>query len=86
MRAIPKRAREEITQGDLIVSSGMGGVYPAGIIIGRVHTILYQEYETSMAVELESALDFSRLEYVFVLEVQDGEAIGGSGGPSRSDG
>jgi rod shape-determining protein MreC len=70
MRAIPKRAREEINYGDMIVSSGIGGVFPPGIIIGRVSTILYQEYETSMAVELESALDFSRLEYVFVIDVE----------------
>ncbi|GHV74980.1 cell shape-determining protein MreC [Spirochaetia bacterium] len=77
MRAIPKRARDEITYGDPIVSSGIGGVYPADIVIGRVSTVLYQEYETSMAVELESALDFSRLEYVFVIDVKDGEAPDG---------
>jgi rod shape-determining protein MreC len=77
MRAIPKRAREEITPGDLIVTSGMGRVYPAGIVIGRVSAILFQEYETSMAVELESALDFSRLEYVFVIDVKTGESTDG---------
>jgi rod shape-determining protein MreC len=48
----------------------MGGVYPAGINIGRVSRILYQEYETSMEVELESFVDFSRLEYVFVLDLE----------------
>jgi rod shape-determining protein MreC len=70
MRAIPKRARDEINRGDLIVSSETGGVYPPGIIIGRVSTILYQEYESSMAVEVENAIDFSRLEYVFVIDVE----------------
>jgi rod shape-determining protein MreC len=79
MRAIPKRARDEINQGDLILSSGMGGVYPAGLIIGRVSTIFYQEYETSMAVELESALDFSRLEYVFVIDAETSFAEGPDG-------
>jgi rod shape-determining protein MreC len=67
MRFIQKRARDEISYGDLIVSNGMGGVYPGGITIGRVNTILYQENEISMDVELESVLDFSRLEYVFVI-------------------
>jgi rod shape-determining protein MreC len=70
MRAIPKRARDEINRGDLIVSSETGGVYPSGITIGRVSAILYQEYESSMAVELENAIDFSRLEYVFVIDVE----------------
>jgi rod shape-determining protein MreC len=69
MRAIPKRARDDINYGDLIISSGIGGIYPEGIAIGRVSAVLYHEYETSMAVELESALDFSRLEYVFVIDV-----------------
>jgi rod shape-determining protein MreC len=70
MRAIPKRARDDIGQGDLIISSGLGGVYPPGITVGRVTRILYQEDETSMAVELESSIDFSRLEYVFVLNIK----------------
>jgi rod shape-determining protein MreC len=72
MRFIRKRARDEISIGDMIVSAGLGGVYPMGLNIGRVSRVLYQEYETSMSVELESAIDFSRLEYVFVLEGEDG--------------
>ncbi|MDR2177627.1 MAG: rod shape-determining protein MreC [Treponema sp.] len=74
MRYIRKRAREEISFGDLVVTNGTGGVYPGGIIVGRVNTIYYQDYEISMEVDLESAVDFSRLEYVFVIggEGQDG--------------
>ncbi|MDR2070472.1 MAG: rod shape-determining protein MreC [Treponema sp.] len=72
MRLISKRAREEIHFGDMIVTSGVKGavdaVYPAGINIGRVSRILYEEYEASIGVELESAIDFSRLEYVFVID------------------
>jgi rod shape-determining protein MreC len=71
MRFIRKRAMDEISVGDMIVSAGIGGVYPGGLNIGRVSRILYQEYETSMGVELESAIDFSRLEYVFVLDAED---------------
>jgi rod shape-determining protein MreC len=70
MRYIRKRARDDISVGELIVTSGMGGVYPAGINLGRVSGILYQEDETSMEVELESSADFSRLEYVFVIDAQ----------------
>ncbi|MDR2029671.1 MAG: rod shape-determining protein MreC [Treponema sp.] len=70
MRLIRKRARDEINFGDIIVTSGMGGLYPAGINIGRVSRILYEEYETSMEVELEASIDFSRLEYVFVIDVE----------------
>ncbi|MDR2097935.1 MAG: rod shape-determining protein MreC [Spirochaetaceae bacterium] len=68
MRSLTKRARDNIKTGDIIVTSGMGGVYPAGITLGRVSEILVQDFETSLELELESAIDFSRLEYVFVIE------------------
>jgi rod shape-determining protein MreC len=73
MRFINKRARDEISYGDLIVSNGIGGVYPPGITVGRVNKINYQEYEISMEVELEPAVDFSRLEYVFVINPKTGD-------------
>jgi rod shape-determining protein MreC len=68
MRFIPKRALDELNIGDIIVSSGMGGVFPPGINIGRVSALNYREYEISMEAEVEPAIDFSRLEYVFVIE------------------
>jgi len=67
MRFIRKRARDEINYGDMVVTSGMGGIYPPGINIGRVNRINYQETELSMEVELEPSIDFSRLEYVFII-------------------
>jgi rod shape-determining protein MreC len=75
MRLISKRAKDDINYGDMIITSGVGGVYPGavyppGINIGRVSKIHYQEYETSMEVELTTVIDFSRLEYVFVLDHQ----------------
>jgi rod shape-determining protein MreC len=75
MRFIRKRARDEINVGDLVVSSGMGGIYPAGINIGRVNIVNYEEDELSMELEIEPSIDFSRLEYVFVIR-QIGETNG----------
>jgi rod shape-determining protein MreC len=70
MRYIQKRARDEINVGDMIISSGLGGVYPSGINIGRVSKINFLEKETSIEVELESVIDFSRLEYMFVIKAE----------------
>ena len=67
MRFIEKRAKDEINYGDMVVSSGIGGVYPPGLNIGRVTGVNYQDYDISMQVELEAIIDFSRLEYVFVI-------------------
>jgi len=71
MRFVPKRARDEISRGDIVVSSGMGGVYPPDINIGRVNRIVYSEHDISMDVELQPMIDFSRLEFVFVIETLD---------------
>jgi rod shape-determining protein MreC len=72
MRLISKRARDDVHFGDMVITSGIGGghgtIYPVGINIGRVSRILYKEDETSMEVELETVLDFSRLEHVFVID------------------
>jgi rod shape-determining protein MreC len=45
-------------------------VYPAGINVGRVSRVNSREYEISMELELEPVIDFSRLEYVFVISPQ----------------
>ena len=71
MRFVPKRARDEINRGDMVVSSGLGGVYPPDINIGRVYRVVYSEHEISMEVELQPLIDFSRLEFVFVIETLD---------------
>jgi rod shape-determining protein MreC len=76
MRFIQKWARSELNLGDVIISSGMGGVYPVGVTVGRVSKIQSQEYELSMEVELVPAIDFSRLEYVFVINEDKGEGTG----------
>jgi rod shape-determining protein MreC len=72
MRFIQKQARDEISIGEMVVTSGLGGIYPPGINIGRVNIINYQENESSMEVELGAAIEFSRLEYVFVIGEPNG--------------
>lgn len=74
MRYVKKRAREEIKYGDQVLTSGLGGIYPSDLLIGRVSRIVNRDYETSIDVELESSVDFSRLEYVFAVENESGIA------------
>jgi rod shape-determining protein MreC len=73
MRYIPKRAAEDISIGDMVVTSGMGGIYPPDINIGRVSGISYVEHEISMELDLSPLIDFSRLEHVFVIGSIDTE-------------
>ncbi|MCL2277014.1 MAG: rod shape-determining protein MreC [Treponema sp.] len=68
LRFIPRRARDDINNGDIIVTSGMGGIFPPGINIGRVSGVNVLEYETTLEIIIVPMIDFSRLEYVFVIE------------------
>jgi rod shape-determining protein MreC len=82
MRSITKRARSEIREGDLVITSGLGGIYPAGITIGRVSALYFEEDLTSMEIELVPSIDFSRLEYVVIIspdEFADKTAEGENG-------
>lgn len=69
---IKKIALSDIKEGDLIETSGMKSLYPKGYFIGRIVQIKKVEYETSLKVIIKPIIDFSRLEYVYVL-VPSGE-------------
>ena len=68
MSFVKKRAKEEIKFGDLVITSGMSGIYPRGISIGRISGIRSRDYETSLDLELDPVIDFSKLEFVYVLD------------------
>ena len=56
-----------IIEGDTVESSGLGGIYPKGIHIGRVTKILEGKNKIDKSVEVETAVDFSKLETVLVI-------------------
>lgn len=70
MRYLKKRARDEISVGDKIVASGENYNYPRDMPIGFVSTIRSLDYETSLELDIEPIIDFSRLENVFVLDLK----------------
>ncbi len=59
--------RADARPGDEVVTSGVGGVFPRGVPVGRVTTIGSDPRDGSTRVELEPAVDFSELEEVFVV-------------------
>jgi rod shape-determining protein MreC len=67
MRFVKKRTKDDIQFGDLVVTTGYESIYPAEVSIGRVRKIRVVEYQTSIDIELDPVLDFSRIEYVFVV-------------------
>jgi rod shape-determining protein MreC len=66
MSYVKKLALNEIQYGELVVTSGMGQLFPEGIHIGRIREMKAKGYEASLELEIEPIVDFSRLEYVFI--------------------
>jgi rod shape-determining protein MreC len=64
--------RAEVAAGDEVISSGLGGVFPRGIVIGHVSNTKLDENEGALRVLVDPAVDFSALEELFVvLEAQE---------------
>lgn len=67
MKYVKKTARSKILRGNMIITSGMKSIYPKGLNIGKVSEVKSDEYETSLEIKLVPVIDFSKLEYVFVI-------------------
>ena len=65
MRQINLHAKIKI--GDRIISSGLGGLFPKGILIGWVKEIRHQPHELFKTAILDSAVNFNQIEEVFVI-------------------
>jgi rod shape-determining protein MreC len=75
MRFVKKRAKDDIQFGDLVVTTGYDSLYPAEVAVGRVSKVRVLDYLTSIDIELEPVLDFSRIEYVFVIRPKVGVTL-----------
>ena len=67
MRYVDARGRDAIQYNDMIVTSGLSSVYPVGIPIGRVSEIYSKSHEITIELGITPAVDFGRLEYVFII-------------------
>lgn len=56
----------DIEEGDYIVTAGIGGVFPAGIPIGRVSKIHKKKRGMFQEIEVQPHVDFQKLEFVFI--------------------
>ena len=62
---IPRNA--DVIEGDIVVTSGFGGVYPKGLIVGTVAAVKNDAGGLLKYALLEPAVDFQKLEDVAVI-------------------
>lgn len=65
MKFIPQDA--DLRTDDLVITSGLGGIFPEGITIGRVTQVRRMAVEALQEAYLEPVVDMNQLERLFVL-------------------
>jgi rod shape-determining protein MreC len=58
---------DKIAQGEQIITSGLGGDLPRGLLIGQVETVDNRDNAVFQSAQVSSILRFSRLETLFVV-------------------
>lgn len=62
---VPKESK--ITIDDLVYTSGLGGVYPAGIYIGKVVDITYDQFGLEKNIKVRKDSSYDTLRYVSII-------------------
>ena len=62
---IPKNS--DVVEGDIIITSGFGGIFPKGIMVGKVKSLHDDGGGLLEVAVVEPAVDFQRLEDVLII-------------------
>lgn len=65
IKYLPRRTTVE--PGEIVLTSGLGQVYPPGLLIGTITRVSAEKFGLYQYADLEPATDFDRLEQVMVL-------------------
>ena len=58
---------ETVAENEIVITSGLGGLLPEGLVLGQVESVSYQESALFQEAVVRPALDYRRLEAVVVL-------------------
>lgn len=58
----------EVKEGDVVISSGIGGIFPKSIYIGDIVTVEDNGAKLFKDIKLKPKIDFSKIEHVLVIK------------------
>lgn len=59
---------KDVNVGDYVYTSGLGGIFPAGILIGTVTGITTDSYDLAKIMKVTPSVDFNDINYVSILK------------------
>lgn len=66
MDMIPKDVKVEKDQ--IVITSGIEGIFPKGLLIGKVSTVEFSDNEMFLKVEVVTTIEMNKLERVFIIK------------------
>ncbi len=64
---------KNVSIGDKVYTSGLGGIFPSGILIGEVSDITTDSYDLAKLIKVKPSADFNDINYVSVLKRKSAE-------------
>ncbi len=64
----------EVVAGELVLTSGLGGLFPDDVVVGQVLSVRRRDFELFQQAVIEPAVDLANLEIVLV--ITDFQAVG----------
>jgi rod shape-determining protein MreC len=65
----------KVAKGDTIITSGNSTTFPKGMLIGYVTDVIPEKSTNNFAIKFRTAADFYSLQYVYVIDNKQQEAI-----------
>ena len=66
---------EHIIPGDSVITSGLQGTFPSGILVGKVEALILTKADEFQSVTIKLAADFKRIHYVEFFSTKDTSEI-----------
>lgn len=76
-KKIPVKAKVKV--GQMVVTSGLGGIFPEGLIIGKVKSVSTDQYDLTKVAEVQPAANLNDLTHVVIVERLSQTAVGDMG-------
>jgi rod shape-determining protein MreC len=57
----------DVSTGDLVITSGLGGTFPKNLVVGQVVEVRQRDFEMFQQAVLRPTVNFDRLEFVLVI-------------------
>lgn len=59
---------EQISSGEVVVSSALGGVFPSGLLVGEITAVEKSDLDPFQQAEIDSFLDINKLDHLFIIK------------------